>query len=124
MFLQDQIIVIVSSKLSVFIFLFFSIVAKEYIYIYIYIYILPTTTITIILCFCYCSPNRTDFSTFFEYITTSHEKVTSSCPNIEVLYLGDFNVHNTEWLGSSHTDTRGRGGGQIIQHSQRSGAAD
>ncbi|KAL7636426.1 UNVERIFIED_CONTAM: hypothetical protein RMT77_013201 [Armadillidium vulgare] len=57
--------------------------------------------------FCYCSPNRTDFSTFFEYLTTSHETVTSSRPNIEVLYLGDFNVHNTEWLGSSHTDPGG-----------------
>ncbi|KAL7631135.1 UNVERIFIED_CONTAM: hypothetical protein RMT77_018563 [Armadillidium vulgare] len=66
---------------------------------------LPSTTI--ILCFCYCSPNRTDFSTFFEYLTTSHETVTSSHPNIEVLYLGDFNVHNTEWLGSSHTDPVG-----------------
>src|ERR1700755_1708381 len=66
---------------------------------------LPTTTI--ILCFCYCSPNRTDFSTFFEYLTTSHETVTSSHPNTEVLYLGDFNVHNTEWLGSSHTDSGG-----------------
>ena len=28
--------------------------------------------------------------------------------NAEVLYLGDFNVHHTEWFGSSHTDTGGR----------------
>src|ERR1700755_2907592 len=41
---------------------------------------LPTTTI--ILCFCYCSPNRTDFSSFFEYLTTSHETLTSSHPNM------------------------------------------
>src|SRR5678816_1044654 len=66
---------------------------------------LPSTTI--ILCFCYCSPNRTDFHAFFEYLTTSHETVISSHPNTEVLYLGDFNVHNTEWLGSSHTDLGG-----------------
>ena len=67
---------------------------------------LPTTTI--ILCFCYCSPNGTDFPVFFQYLTTSHETVISSHPNAEVLYLGDFNVHHTEWLGSSHTDTGGR----------------
>ena len=66
---------------------------------------LPSTTI--ILCFCYCSPNRTDFPSFFEYLTTSHETVTTSHPNSEILYLGDFNVHNTEWLGSSHTDIGG-----------------
>src|ERR1044072_1738654 len=48
-----------------------------------------------------------EFSTFFEYLTTSQETVTSSHPNIEVFYLEDFNVHNTEWLGSSHTDTGG-----------------
>ena len=67
---------------------------------------LPTTTI--ILCFCYCSPNGTDFPVLFQYLTTSHETVTSSHPNAEVLYLGDFNVHHTEWLGSSHTDTGGK----------------
>ncbi|KAL7630724.1 UNVERIFIED_CONTAM: hypothetical protein RMT77_019066 [Armadillidium vulgare] len=67
---------------------------------------LPTTTI--ILCFCYCFLNGTDFPVLFQYLTTSHETVTSSYPNAEVLYLRDFNVHHTEWLGSSHTDTGGR----------------
>src|SRR5678815_2101080 len=62
---------------------------------------LPSTTT--FLCFCYCSPNRTDFHAFFDYLTTFHETVISSHPNTEVLYLGDFNVHNTEWMGSSHT---------------------
>ena len=63
---------------------------------------LPTTTI--ILSFCYCSPNGTDFTTFFHYLTTTHENVISTYPNAEVLYLGDFNVHHKEWLGSSMTD--------------------
>src|SRR5678815_4065824 len=58
----------------------------------------PSTTI--ILCFFYCSPNITDFHAFFDYLTTSHET--------EVLYLGNFNVHNTEWMGSSHTDLGGK----------------
>src|SRR5678815_1711052 len=66
---------------------------------------LPTTII--ILCFCYCSPNGTDFHVFFYYLTTSHKTVTSSHPNAEILYLRDFNVHHTEWLGSSHTDAGG-----------------
>src|SRR5678815_381671 len=55
----------------------------------------------------YCSPNITDFHAFFDYLTTSHETVISSHPNTEVLNLGDFNVHNTEWMGSSHTDLGG-----------------
>src|SRR6201990_2304838 len=45
------------------------------------------------------------FQFFFQYLTSTHETVTSSHTNAEVLYLGDFNVHHTEWLGSSHTDT-------------------
>src|SRR5678815_4182368 len=65
----------------------------------------PSTTI--ILGFCYCSPNRTDFHAFFEYLTTFHETVISPHPNTEVLYLGDFNIHNTEWLRSSHTNLGG-----------------
>ncbi|KAL7632569.1 UNVERIFIED_CONTAM: hypothetical protein RMT77_017072 [Armadillidium vulgare] len=67
---------------------------------------LPTSTI--ILCFCYCSSNGTDFPVLFQYLTTSHETDTSSNPNAELLYLGDFNVHHTEWLGFSYTDTGGR----------------
>ena len=54
------------------------------------------------------SYNRTDFHAFFDYLTTSHETVISSHPNTEVLYLGDFNVHKTELLGSSRTDLVGR----------------
>src|SRR5678815_4718828 len=69
------------------------------------IFLLSTT---IFLCFCYFFPNRTDFHAFFDYITTSHETVISSHPNTEVLYLGDFNVHKTELLGSSRTDLVGR----------------
>ncbi|KAL7642518.1 UNVERIFIED_CONTAM: hypothetical protein RMT77_007079 [Armadillidium vulgare] len=63
-------------------------------------------TITILYCFCYCSPNGTDFPILFQY-TISHETVTFH-PNAEILYLGDFNVHHTECLGSSHTDTVGK----------------
>ena len=63
---------------------------------------LPTTTI--FLCFCYCSPNATNFPSFFEYLTSCHESLLSSHPHAEVLYIGDFNVHHTDWLKSTHTD--------------------
>src|ERR1700755_3544632 len=37
---------------------------------------LPITSV--ILCFCYCSPNGTDFPVCFQFLTTTHETVTSS----------------------------------------------
>ena len=67
--------------------------------------ILPSTTI--FLCFCYCSPNSTNFVSFFDYLTSCRESLLSSHPHAEVLILGDFNVHNTEWLGSATTDVGG-----------------
>ena len=66
---------------------------------------LPTTTI--FLCFCYCSPNATNFPSFFEYLTSCHESLLSSHPQAEVLYIGNFNVHHTDWLKSTHTDVGG-----------------
>ena len=64
-------------------------------------------TSTILICFCYCSPNSTDFAAFFNYLTLCHESVLNSHPRAEILYIGDFNVHHTEWLNSSHTDMGG-----------------
>ena len=66
---------------------------------------LPTTTI--ILCFCYCSPNATDFLSFFEYLTSCHESLLTKHPHAEVLYIGDFSVHHTDWLQSTHNDVGG-----------------
>ena len=63
---------------------------------------LPTTTTY--LCFYYCSPNPTSFPSFFEYRTCCHESLLTSHPHAEVLYIGDFNVHHTDWLQSTHTD--------------------
>ena len=64
-------------------------------------------TSIILICFCYCSPNSTDFAAFFNYLTLCHESVLNSHPRAEILYIGDFNVHHTEWLNSSHTDMGG-----------------
>ena len=66
---------------------------------------LPTTTI--VLCLYYCSPNATDFLSFFEYLTSCHESLLTSHPHTEVLYIGDFNVHHTDWVQSTHTDIGG-----------------
>ena len=66
------------------------------------------STSTILLCFCYCSPNSTDFVAFFNYLTTCHESLQANHPLAEILYIGDFNVHHTEWLNSSTTDVGGR----------------
>ena len=78
---------------------------------------LPTTTV--IICFCYCpytNPDHSNFdhSLFFEYLSSCHESLQISHPHAEILYLGDFNVHHTEWLSSSHTD---RGGVEALEFS-------
>ena len=78
---------------------------------------LPTTTV--ILCFCYCpytNPDHSNFdhSPFFEYLSSCHESLQTSHPHAEILYVGDFNVHHTEWLSSSYTD---RGGTKALEFS-------
>src|ERR1044072_580092 len=61
-----------------------------------------------LFCVSAIAPLMEQIFSFFQYLTTSHETVTPSHPNAEILYLGDLNVHHTEWLGSSHTDTGGK----------------
>lgn len=41
---------------------------------------------------------------FFSYLTTSYETITSSYPNVEVLYLRDLNVNHSESFGLPHGD--------------------
>ena len=65
------------------------------------------STSTTFLCFSYCSLAHTDYAVFFDYLTSCHESLLSSHPSAEVIYLGDFNVHHSEWLGSSSTDVGG-----------------
>ena len=47
------------------------------------------------------------FSSFFEYLTSCHESLLTKHPHAEVLYIGDLNVHHTDWLQSTHTDVGG-----------------
>ena len=67
---------------------------------------LPTTTI--FLCFCYCPYASPNYTSFFEYLTSCHENLQTRHPQSEILYVGDFNVHHTEWLSSTTTDRGGR----------------
>ena len=44
---------------------------------------------------------------FFEYPTSCHEFLLTSHPQVDVLYIGDFNKHHTDWLQSTQTDVEG-----------------
>ena len=43
----------------------------------------------------------------WEHLTSCHESLLTKHPHAEVLYIGDFNVHHTDWLQSTHTDVGG-----------------
>ena len=59
-------------------------------------------------CGVYRSPNGSD-SSIFQLLTIHCEDILQSDPTAEICVLGDFNVHNTDWLPfSSHTDAIGR----------------
>ena len=66
------------------------------------------STTTILICFCYCPYNSFNYTSFFDYLSSCHESLQSSHPQAEILYIGDFNIHHTEWLNSSRTDFGGR----------------
>ena len=55
----------------------------------------------------YRSPNRQADDAFFEHLTSSVESIVSDFPSAEVVLLGDFNVHNPNWLISNRCDAAG-----------------
>ena len=57
----------------------------------------------------YRSPNASIEPNLFEHLTDSIINIYNSHPDAELSLLGDFNVHNIEWLQfSSHTSEQGR----------------
>lgn len=60
------------------------------------------------ICCVYRSPNDNSFREFFESLSGKIDTILSNYPSSEVIVLGDFNVHNKEWLGSAKTDPQGR----------------
>jgi hypothetical protein len=63
------------------------------------------------LCLLYRSPNLSDERTSekFEELSDIVEDIFSSSPNAEIVFIGDFNAHNTQWLvHSARTDSVGQ----------------
>lgn len=65
-------------------------------------------TSTKFICCIYRSPSDSNFVQLFDSISEKIDHLISEHPSSEVIILGDFNVHNKEWLGSSKTDPQGR----------------
>ena len=62
------------------------------------------------VCVLYLSPNDNSHGRFFSYLCTTFDHLQENYPDAEVIFLGDFNVHNIPWLRfSSRTDDAGRG---------------
>src|SRR3978361_1765665 len=61
------------------------------------------------LCCMYRSPNDESYTALFEHLSNNIDWIQSTRPEAEVVILGDFNVHNTNWLKySTRTDDAGR----------------
>ena len=64
-------------------------------------------SLTKYICAVYLSPNSTDYTKFFDYLTSKVEHILSISPFSEISILGDFNVHHRLWLSSPFTDPPG-----------------
>lgn len=49
----------------------------------------------------YRSPNSVSDDRFFASLSYSTESLMSSIPGVEIIIMGDFNVHNSNWLSCS-----------------------
>src|SRR6201990_2101591 len=68
---------------------------------------LSCNSTTKFICSAYLSPNSTNYKKFFEYLNSKIEYILSSSPFSEIIILGDFNVHQFQWLSFSSHDTAG-----------------
>ncbi|MPC58129.1 hypothetical protein E2C01_052124 [Portunus trituberculatus] len=59
------------------------------------------------MCAACLSPNSSDYSKFFDYLTSKVGHILSLYPFAEISMLGDFNVHHLLWLFSPFTDHPG-----------------
>lgn len=58
------------------------------------------------------------FNKLFEYISQPVDTIKSNHLTTEVIVLGEFNVHNSDWLSSSETDPQGRAAESLELHIQ------
>lgn len=57
----------------------------------------------------YRSPNDNSYQNFFDYLSDKVDHLVQTYPSSEVILLGDFNVHNSNWLKySKGPDAGGR----------------
>ena len=60
------------------------------------------------ICTIYRSPNSSGHQDLFDHLTASIEHITQHNPSSEIVILGDFNIHNSDWLThSTHSDASG-----------------
>ena len=59
------------------------------------------------ICVFNLSPNCSDYSKIFDYLTSKVEHILSLYPFAEISVLGDFNVHQQFYLSSPFTDYPG-----------------
>jgi len=60
------------------------------------------------VCCVYRSPSNNSYNELFDIFSDKTSDLISQYPSAEIIFLGDFNVHNKEWLGSTKTDPQGR----------------
>jgi Reverse transcriptase (RNA-dependent DNA polymerase)/Endonuclease-reverse transcriptase len=61
------------------------------------------------VCCLYRSPNDPNYSQLFDFLSLRVDDIECDFPSAEIVVLGDFNVHNVDWLPySTHTDSEGR----------------
>ncbi|MPC20839.1 hypothetical protein E2C01_013799 [Portunus trituberculatus] len=68
---------------------------------------LNSHSISKFICAVYFSPNSSDYSKFFDYLTSKVEHILSLYPFAEISILADFNVLHKLWLSSPFTDPPG-----------------
>ena len=57
------------------------------------------------ICTLYRSPNSNNHELLFDHLSKSIETITLQSPHSEIIVLGDFNIHNSDWLSYSSNFT-------------------
>ena len=61
------------------------------------------------ICTLYNSPNSNNHELLFDHLPKSIETITLQSPRSEIIALGDFNIHNSDWLSYSSNVTNPAG---------------
>ena len=61
------------------------------------------------ICTLYRSPNSNNHQLLFDHLSKAIETITLQSPRSEIIVLGDFNIHNSDWLSYSSNVTNPAG---------------